>query len=96
VDALQTAGGLQQGQTQRNLDLALSDFERQFAAPQQNIDAMIKTMQGLSGAMPKGVLKQGYGTEPTDVPASGLETAGATALTFLALMRELGLFPTKP
>jgi hypothetical protein len=57
---------------------------------------MIKTLQGVGGALPKSILKQGYGTEPTDVPASGLETAGATALTFYALMRDLGLFPTKP
>jgi len=96
VDALQTAGGLQQGQTQRNLDLALSDFERQFAAPQQNIDAMIKTLQGLSGAMPKSVLKQGYGTEPTDAKPSGLESGAATALTLYALLEKFGLFPTKP
>lgn len=94
VDALQTAGGLQQGQTQRNLDLALKDFERQFNAPQENIDAMIKTIQGLGGAMPKGVLKQGYGTEPTDVPASGLETAVSTVLTINALLDRL--FPKKP
>jgi hypothetical protein len=96
VDALQTAGGLQQGQTQRNLDLALSDFERQFSDPQKNIDAMIKTLQGVGGALPKSILKQGYGTEPTKVPASGLEAASATALTFYALMKDLGLFPTKP
>ena len=94
VDALQTAGGLQQGQTQRNLDLAVSDFERQFNAPQQNIDAMIKTMQGLGGAMPKGILKQGYGTEPTDTPPSGLETAGATALFITGLLDRI--FPKKP
>ena len=89
VDAMQTAGGLQQGQTQRNLDLALSDFERQFAQPQQNIDAMIKTMQGIRGALPTGVLKQGYGTQPTDVPASPLSTGISTALSATALYNEL-------
>ncbi len=96
VDALQTAGGLQQGQTQRNLDLAVSDFERQFNAPQENINNLIKTLQGIGGAMPKGVLKQGYGTEPTKVGPSGLESGAATALTLYALLEKFGLFPTKP
>jgi hypothetical protein len=96
VEAMKTMGGLEQGQVQRNYDLAEADRREQFAYPQEQINTMIKTLQGLSGAMPKGVLKQGYGTEPTKVPASGLETAGATALTFYALMKDLGLFPTKP
>ena len=94
VNAMQTAGGLQQGQTQRNLDLALSDFERQFAQPQEGIDAMIKTIQGITGALPTGVLKQGYGTQPTDTPPSGLETGLSTALTVTALLDRL--FPRTP
>jgi len=89
VDAMQTAGGLQQAQTQRNLDLGVSDFERQFNAPQENINNLIKTLQGIGGAMPKGILKQGYGTEPTDAKPSGLESAASTALTFYALFDRL-------
>jgi len=92
VDAMQTAGGLQQAQTQRNLDLGVSDFERQFNAPQENINNLIKTLQGVGGAMPKGILKQGYGTEPTKVGPSGLETAASTGITVYALLKELGLF----
>ncbi|MDH4381793.1 MAG: hypothetical protein QE509_07900 [Gammaproteobacteria bacterium] len=92
VDAMQTAGGLQQAQTQRNLDLGVSDFERQFNAPQENINNLIKTLQGVGGAMPKSILKQGYGTEPTKVGPSGLETAASTGITVYALLKELGLF----
>jgi hypothetical protein len=86
---MQTMGGLQQGQTQRNLDLALSDFERQFAQPQEGIDAMIKTIQGIKGALPTGALKQGYGTQPTDVAPSPLSTGISTALGATALYNEL-------
>lgn len=94
ANAMQTMGGLQQGQTQRNLDLALSDFERQFAQPQEGIDAMIRTIQGLGGAMPKGVLKQGYGTEPTKPGLSTLDTILTSGLTFAGLLEKL--FPTQP
>jgi hypothetical protein len=86
VGAMQTAGGLQQGQTQRNLDLAEADRREQFAAPQQNLDALLKTMQGIKGALPTGVLKQGYGTQPTDVAPSGLSTGISTALSVAALI----------
>lgn len=59
--ALERVGAAQQGQTQRNLDLASSDFERQFAYPQQQIDQMIKTLQSVSPAVPKAELTQGFG-----------------------------------
>lgn len=93
VNAMQTAGGLQQGQTQRNLDLAEADRREQLNDPQARIDAMIKTMQGIKGALPTGILKQGYGTQPTDTPPSGLDTGIATALTFTALLKDLGIIP---
>lgn len=61
VSALQEQGALQQGQTQRNLDLASADFERQFAYPQEQITRMIETLKGVAPAVPKAELTQGYG-----------------------------------
>jgi hypothetical protein len=65
VGALQQAGGMQQGQTQRNLDLASADFERQQAYPQEQVKGMIGALQGVAPAVPKAAMKEG-----TEVPGS--------------------------
>jgi hypothetical protein len=80
VGALQTAGGLQQGQTQRNLDLASADFERQFAYPQEQVKGMIGALQGVGPAVPKGATK--VGTEvPGAMSPSLLASLGSTFAT---------------
>jgi hypothetical protein len=61
--ALQGVGGAQQGQTQRNLDLAYQDFLAQQAYPQQQIGALTQTLTGVAPAIPKAELTQGYGSE---------------------------------
>lgn len=80
VGALQTAGGLQQGQTQRNLDLANADFERQQAYPQEQVKGMIGALQGVAPAVPKGAAMTG-----TQVPGvmspSLLGSIGSTFAT---------------
>jgi hypothetical protein len=93
VGALQTAGGMQQAQTQRNLDLATQDFERQQAFPQEQIGALTKTLAGVAPAVPKSQLVQGYGSpgSQTDAINSPLAQAGSTAAGLAALIRELGL-----
>jgi hypothetical protein len=93
VGALQTAGGMQQGQVQRNLDLATQDFERQQAFPQEQIGALTKTLAGVAPAVPKSQLVQGYGSpgSQTDAINSPLAQAGSTAAGLAALIRELGL-----
>jgi len=80
VEALQKMGGLEQGQTQRNLDLASSDFERQFAYPQEQVKGMIGALQGVAPAVPKGATK--VGTEvPGAMSPSLLASLGSTFAT---------------
>jgi hypothetical protein len=59
VGALQQAGGMQQGQTQRNLDLAYQDFMAQQGFPQEQVKGMIGALQGVAPAVPKGATKVG-------------------------------------
>jgi hypothetical protein len=90
VDALKTMGGLEQGQVQRNLDLAEADRREQFAYPEEQLGALTKTMTDLAPAIPKATLTSGYGapgdkTEPVNSP---LAQAGSTLSGFAALFKE--------
>jgi hypothetical protein len=91
VGALQTAGGMQQAQTQRNLDLATQDFERQFAYPQEQIGALTKTLDAVAPAVPQGKLVQGYGAPgaQTDAVNSPLAQVGSTAAGIAAIVKDL-------
>lgn len=91
--ALQQIGALQQAQTQRNLDLAVQDFERQFAYPQQQIGALTQTLGAVAPAVPKGTLVQGYGSPGQDqqFKPSALAQIGSTATGIAALVKALGL-----
>ncbi len=91
--ALQGVGAAQQALTQRNLDLANQDFERQQAYPQQQIGALTQTLQGVAGAIPKSELTQGFGS-----PAQQQEfgpSSGANALSTLptttGILERLGI-----
>jgi hypothetical protein len=70
--ALQQIGAQQQGLAQQNLDIAREDFLARQAYPQQQIDAMTRTMQGVAGGVPTAT--QEYGIQPTsyrpEYPAS--------------------------
>jgi len=89
--ALSQIGAQQQAQTQRNLDLASSDFDKQFAYPQQQLEAMTRTMQGVAGAVPRAELKTGYG--PPEIGPSPIATAGSAALTAAAIAKLLSGAP---
>ena len=91
--ALQGVGAAQQALTQRNLDLANQDFERQQAYPQQQIGALTQTLQGVAGAIPKSELTQGFGS-PGQQQEFG-PSSGANALSTLAtttgILERLGI-----
>ena len=57
--ALQAAGTAQQGQAQKNLDLAYQDFLRQQAYPQQQNTALMGALSGVKTAVPTASLSQG-------------------------------------
>jgi hypothetical protein len=80
LGALQQAGGMQQAQTQRNLDLAASDFERQFAYPQEQVKGMIGALQGVGPAVPKAATKVGMEV-PGAMSPSLLASLGSTFAT---------------
>lgn len=80
--ALQSIGAQEQGLAQNNLDFARSEWERRQAYPQQNIDAMTRTMQGVASGVPTGTRE--YGIQPSGYrPENGPSTAStiATSLT---------------
>ena len=78
--ALQQVGAAQQGQTQRNLDLAYQDFLQQQAYPQEQVKGMIGALQGVAPAVPKGATK--VGTEvPGSMSPSLLGSLGSTFAT---------------
>lgn len=66
ANALQASGALQQGLEQRRRDVATADFLRQQGYPQEQIDAMVKTLSGVAGAVPKGTLENAIGPVTSD------------------------------
>jgi hypothetical protein len=84
-DALQRVGALQQGQVQKNLDLAAQDFEKQFAYPQEQLGALTTTLANVAPAVPKGVLTQGYGAPgQQQTYAPGALQSGISTVTGIA------------
>jgi hypothetical protein len=89
LGALQQAGGMQQAQTQRNLDLAASDFERQFAYPQEQVKGMIGALQGVAPAVPKAATKVGMEV-PGAMSPSLLASLGSTFATIKGFEKLFG------
>jgi hypothetical protein len=95
--ALGGVGALEQQQGQKNLDVAYGDFLRQQGYPQEQINNMLKTFQGVAAGVPSAT--QEYGISPSSVkqeyPAStGSQIAGGLSAG-AALIKELkdaGLF----
>lgn len=80
--ALSQIGQQQQALNQQNLDFARSEWERQQAYPQQQINAMQGALGAVAGAVPKTVEQQGI--VPNSVPTTSTgQTIGST-LTGLA------------
>lgn len=80
--ALQKVGDTQQGQAQKNLDVAYSDFLRQQGYPQEQISAMLQTFGGVAAGVPKASTEQGIvplGYQPELKPSTGETVGGALA-----------------
>lgn len=79
--ALGNVGALQQQQGQKNLDVAYGDFLRQQGYEQEQIDNMMKTFQGIAGAVPQADTT--YGISPSSVEqeysSTGKDVASALA-----------------
>ena len=89
--ALGQIGAQQQALAQRNLDIARSDFLERQAYPQQQIDALTKTMQGVAGGVPTST--QEYGIQPTgyrpEYPASTAAQIGSVATGAASVIKAL-------
>ena len=88
--ALQQIGAQQQALAQRNLDIARSDFLERQAYPQQQIDAMTKTMQGVAPGV--GTLSREYGIQPAPSQPLAPSTAaqiGSVLTGGAALIKEI-------
>jgi len=86
AEAVTGVGAQQQALNQKNLDVAYSDFLKQQGYPQEQIDAALKTLQGVSGAVPKATTTEGIaplGYQPETGPSTG-ETIGGILAALLA------------
>lgn len=80
--ALQQVGATQQGQAQKNLDVAYGDFLRQQGYPQEQINAMLQTMGGVKAGVPvaskeEGIVPLGY--QEKLAPSTAETVGGALA-----------------
>jgi len=91
--AITGVGAAQQGLNQQNLTLRYQDFLKQQGYPQEQIDAALKTMTGVSttGAVPKAETQ--VGIQPTSYPQqygnSPLDTTLGTITTGLGALKDL-------
>ena len=89
--ALQQIGAQQQALAQQNLDIAREDFLARQAYPQQQIDAMTRTMQGVAGGDPTAT--QEYGIQPTsyrpEYPASTASQIASGLTGAAGLVKEI-------
>ena len=88
--ALGQIGAQQQALAQRNLDIARSDFLERQAYPQQQIDAMTKTMQGVAPGV--GTKTTEYGIQPAGFQPLAPSTAaqiGSVATGVAGVIKEI-------
>lgn len=91
--ALSQIGAQQQGLNQKNLDLAVSDFERQRNWPQENLNATTQTLAALAPSMPQAT--NSAGVQPLgqqQFAPSGLQQVGGVLTGLAGLGGALGLF----
>ena len=89
--ALGQIGAQQQALAQRNLDIARSDFLERQAYPQQQLDAMTKTMQGVSSGIPTKTQEYGIqpvGFQPQLAPSTAAQV-GSVLTGGAALIKEI-------
>lgn len=82
ANAITNVGATQQGQAQKNLDLAYSDFLRQQGYPQEQINNMLAALGGVKAAVPQATTKEGIEATNPAQPSTAA-TIGGT-LTGLA------------
>ncbi len=70
--ALANVGAQEQQQGQKNLDVAYQDFLRQQGYPQEQIDNMLKTFQGVAAGIPNA--ETTYGISPSGVEQKSTST----------------------
>jgi hypothetical protein len=80
--ALNQVGTQQQQQGQKNLDDAYATWMKQQGYPQEQIDNMLKTLQGVSGAIPTASTE--YGISPSGVQNKSTSTAADIAALIAA------------
>ena len=89
--ALGNVGALQQGQGQKNLDVAYADRLRQQGYDQEQIDQKVKTFQAVSAGIPTAT--QEYGISPSSVrqeyPASTASNIASGLSGAAGLAKEL-------
>ena len=92
ANAVGGVGALEQQQGQKNLDVAYGDFLRQQGYPQEQINNMLKTFQGVAAGVPQAT--QEYGISPSGVQNKSTSEA---ADILSAITTGLGIvFPNKP
>jgi hypothetical protein len=94
ANAVTGVGAQQQALNQQNLNVGYEDFLRQQGYPQEQINAMLGTMQGVAGAVPKaetetGIAPLGYQQEYG--PGTAASIAGGLA-TVASLFGKGGAF----
>ena len=96
--ALQQVGAAQQGQAQKNLDVAYGDYLRQMGYPQEQINAMLQTFGGVKAGVPTATKEEGIvplGYQPELKPSTA-ETVGGTLATVAGILDKAGVFTKKP
>jgi hypothetical protein len=95
--ALGNVGALQQGQGQKNLDVAYSDFLRQQGYDQEQINNQLKTFQGVAAGIPTAT--QEYGISPSSVrqeypasTASNIASGLSGAAGLVKDLKDAGVF----
>lgn len=86
--ALGGVGALEQQQGQKNLDVAYGDFLRQQGYPQEQIDNMLKTFQGVTAGVPTASTE--YGISPSGVQQKSTSTAAELAALAAAAAGIIG------
>lgn len=88
---LEAAGAAQQGQSQRNLDLAYGDFLNQREYPRQNVSFMSNVVRGLQVPTNTTTQTSAPGTQANMEPSALGQVAGA-GLGVLGLGKAFGWF----
>lgn len=94
ANAVTGVGKEQQTLNQSNLDVAYQDFLRQQGYPQSQIDAMLKTFQGVSAAVPtatteEGIVPSGQSAQYQPSTASQIASGLTGAAGLLAAIKAL-------